>query len=546
MEGTAGLVWSTSREIGQLIAQCDERRQALEEEEAAVRALEAQAAARRRGLDDRQAEFKRFQEDTERRLQGLVGSPQPMPTTSDAALAGGPSQAAPAPAPAAATPAKPAEAPPAKAKKAKKAKPAKEKPAKAASGAKRKPEGEAVEPRPSEATPVKMPCSDATPVKMPMPAGPAKKKAKTPAKEKAVLPPFVPPEDPTNVESLKEAVAKVMREALKSDTLDGQEMPHFTTVPYHKELNELVFKATTMKFAGFCKKHLGIVSRKYNYTKKPGNPELNSGKRKGKKSKKTPAEPAPAEPAPAEPAPAEPAPPEPVTAEAAATGEVEIVLAPALAPEAAASTRDVDSLKEELSKVLKEVLKEDSLDGQLIPHFSHVPDYGRLSKSVSDNANMKFSDFCVTHLSMKKKERKSRKKKVGTKAAEEATKQLAGLGKELASGAGTSGGAGARQWRVDGQPTDAEYEAFTAKFEELVQNADAKDDFGQSLNLGQVQTALEGVLGGAALRAALKRYRDDKGLIVFTDEQMADMETEPGKIEMFLVDADVAVDDDDD
>ena len=87
MEGTAGLVWSTSREIGQLIAQCDERRQALEEEEAAVRALEAQAAARRRGLDDRQAEFKRFQEDTERRLQGLVGSPQPMPTTSDAALA---------------------------------------------------------------------------------------------------------------------------------------------------------------------------------------------------------------------------------------------------------------------------------------------------------------------------------------------------------------------------------------------------------------------------------------------------------------------------
>lgn len=521
MEGTAGLVWSTSREIGQLIAQCDERRRALEEEEAAVRALEAQAAARRRGLDDRQAEFKRFQEDTERRLQGLVGSPLPMPTTSDAALAGGPSQAAPAPAPAAATPAKPAEAPPAKAKKAKKAKPAKEKPAKAASGAKRKPEGEAVEPGPS----------DATPVKMPMPAGPAKKKAKTPAKEKAVLPPFVPPEDPTNVESLKEAVAKVMREALKSDTLDGQEMPHFTTVPYHKELNELVFKATTMKFAGFCKKHLGIVSRKYNYTKKPGNPELNSGKKKGKKSKKTPAEPAP---------------PEPVTAEAAATGEVEIVLTPALAPEAAASTRDVDSLKEELSKVLKEVLKEDSLDGQLIPHFSHVPDYGRLSKSVSDNANMKFSDFCVTHLSMKKKERKSRKKKVGTKAAEEATKQLAGLGKELASGAGTSGGAGARQWRVDGQPTDAEYEAFTAKFEELVQNADAKDDFGQSLNLGQVQTALEGVLGGAALRAALKRYRDDKGLIVFTDEQMADMETEPGKIEMFLVDADVAVDDDDD
>ena len=33
-------------------------------------------------------------------------------------------------------------------------------------------------------------------------------------------------------------------------------------------------------------------------------------------------------------------------------------------------------------------------------------------------------------------------------------------------------------------------------------------------------------------------------LIVFTDEPMAGMETEPGKIEMFLVDADVAVDDD--
>ena len=33
-------------------------------------------------------------------------------------------------------------------------------------------------------------------------------------------------------------------------------------------------------------------------------------------------------------------------------------------------------------------------------------------------------------------------------------------------------------------------------------------------------------------------------LVVFTDEPMAGMETEPGKIEMFLVNADVAVDDD--
>ena len=73
MAGTAGVVWTTSREIGQLIAQCDERRQALEKEAAEVRALEAQAAARRRDLDARQAEFQRFQEDTQRKLQGLVG-----------------------------------------------------------------------------------------------------------------------------------------------------------------------------------------------------------------------------------------------------------------------------------------------------------------------------------------------------------------------------------------------------------------------------------------------------------------------------------------
>ena len=118
----------------------------------------------------------------------------------------------------------------------------------------------------------------------------------------------------SDLESVKAEVAEAVREALKkapADSLEGEYVPHYTAIldkDRYKALAARVKQASTLKFAPFCVKHLGMKQKPRN----PKKAEAEPADKPGPAAKPEPA--APAAEASAKPEPAAPMDVDPPTA----------------------------------------------------------------------------------------------------------------------------------------------------------------------------------------------------------------------------------------
>jgi len=135
----------------------------------------------------------------------------------------------------------------------------------------------------------------------------------------------------SDLESVKAEVAEAVREALKkapADSLEGEYVPHYTAIldkDRYKALAARVKQASTLKFAPFCVKHLGMKQKPRN----PKKAEAEPADKPGPAGKPEPA--APAAEAAAKPEPAAPMDVDPPTAGPAKPAEPKEAAAPASA-----------------------------------------------------------------------------------------------------------------------------------------------------------------------------------------------------------------------